>query len=218
MSNATPRTAQPIHYDFSGGLPDDFQWLRTPYPERLFSVENGRLILTGRESIGSWFEQALVARRQQHLAYRAETVIDMTPETYQQGAGLATYYNRHKFHAVVLTQDPEIGRCLWLMSCNGDYPDGALEHPLSAPVPLAPGAVELAVEVDHAVQQFFYRQAGGDWQAIGPERDAALTSDEGGRGEHASFTGAFVGVLAYDLAGREQPAEVSAFAYLPRAN
>jgi hypothetical protein len=33
------------------------------------------LRLHARESIGSWFEQSLVARRQEHLAFRAETTL-----------------------------------------------------------------------------------------------------------------------------------------------
>ena len=39
-------------------------------------AKDGKLRLYGRESIGSWFEQALVARRQTHFSYDAETVID----------------------------------------------------------------------------------------------------------------------------------------------
>src|SRR5690606_37934005 len=57
---------QTVSYDFSkGALPMDFQWLRTPEPERILSLSArpGHLRLLGRESIGSWFEQALVARR-----------------------------------------------------------------------------------------------------------------------------------------------------------
>src|SRR5690606_34582066 len=58
-----------------GPLPMEFQWLRTPQPERLFSLSErpGHLRVYGRESIGSWFEQALVARRQEHQSFRAET-------------------------------------------------------------------------------------------------------------------------------------------------
>ena len=74
-------------------LPPEFQWLRTPYPERLFSLTErpGHLRLFGRESIGSWFEQSLVARRQEHHSLRAETAVDLAPETNQQGAGLTHY-------------------------------------------------------------------------------------------------------------------------------
>ena len=62
---------------------------------------NGTLRLTGRESLGSWFEQSLVARRQEHHAYTAHTRVAFDPDTYQQAAGLVTYYNRHKFHALL---------------------------------------------------------------------------------------------------------------------
>ena len=50
----------------------------------------------------------------------------------------------------------------------------------------------------------------------GPELDASVISDEGGRGEHGSFTGAFVGMVAFDTSGRACPADFATFAYLPR--
>src|SRR6478609_5610234 len=59
-------------YDFEGiDIPAVFQWLRTPEWERIFSLsaKPGHLRLYGRESIGSWFEQALVARRQTAWSY-----------------------------------------------------------------------------------------------------------------------------------------------------
>ena len=174
------------------------------------------LRLIGRESIGSWFEQALVARRQEHLGYCAETTVaEFAPSTYQQAAGLTTYYNRHKFHAVVVSYEPGMGRVLTIQSCPGNWPDGELEHPLDAPVPLTEGCVELAVDVNGATQQFFYRQ-GDHWMAIGPELNAAVISDEGGRGEHASFTGAFVGMVAYDVSGEAMEARFGRFSYEPR--
>ena len=74
-------------YAFSPeGLPLDFQWLRTPYPDRIFSLSArpGWLRLIGRESIGSWFEQALVARRQEHFAYRAETELEFEPGPFSR--------------------------------------------------------------------------------------------------------------------------------------
>lgn len=76
--------------------------------------------------------------------------------------------------------------------------------------------MELAVDVDGPTQQFFCRQ-GRDWTAIGPTLNAAVISDEGGRGEHASFTGAFVGMLAYDVSGEAMEARFAAFSYEPRA-
>ena len=69
-----PEPDRPVEYRFDvPALPTDFQWLRTPYPDRLFTLTGDVLRLHGRELIGSWFEQSLVARRQEHHAYRAET-------------------------------------------------------------------------------------------------------------------------------------------------
>lgn len=198
-----------------GPLPPEFQWLRTPDPARIFRLTSQGLVLTGRESLGSWFEQALVARRQEDFVYRAETELAFAPTSYQQAAGLTTYYNRHKFHALMVTDEPGIGRALNILSCPGDWPDGALSFP-AAPVPIADGAVELRVAVDHARQQFFWRH-GGDWHPIGPPLDAAVISDEGGRGEHGSFTGAFVGMVAFDTSGRAAEATFARFTYRPGA-
>jgi len=211
-----PAQAQrgPVVHERFESLPPEFQWLRTPHPERLFRIEDGALILTGREGIGSWFEQALVARRQEDFAYRAETSLDFTPTTYQQAAGLATYYDRHRFHAAVVTHEGG-RRCLTLVSCNGDWPDGALDWPID-PVPIPDGPVALAVEVDHLTQQFHWAPEGAEWTPLGPPREAWRITDEGGREpEHSSFTGAFVGMLAYDITGQGAEARFDRFAYTP---
>ena len=86
-----------------------------------------------RESIGSWFEQALVARRQEHFAYRAETELDFYLDAFQQAAGLIAYYNRTKFHCLAVGWDEDVGRSLTILSCAGDYPEGRLTFPLEAP-------------------------------------------------------------------------------------
>jgi xylan 1,4-beta-xylosidase len=83
------------------------------------------------------------------------------------------------------------------------------------PVSIGEGPVRLAVEVDGATQQFFYSVGDADWLGAGPVLDASVISDEGGRGEHASFTGAFVGVAAYDTSGQAATAQVTDFAYIP---
>ena len=77
------------------------------------------------------------------------------------------------------------------------------------------GTVDLAVDVDGARQQFYFRQ-GSDWVAAGPELDASVISDEAGRGEHGSFTGAFeFGMVAFDTSGRVPAADFSRFRYVP---
>ena len=214
-----PRPREAVRRDFAGctALPSEFQWLRTPEPGRLFTLTGQALRLTGRESVGSWFEQSLLARRQEDAAFRAETVLSaFAPTTYQQAAGLTHYYNRHKFHALLVSWEDGLGRVLTMLSCPGDWPDQRLQFPLAAPVPLPPeGPVRLAAEVDGAALQFF-ADWGTGWQAVGPVLDASVISDEGGRGEHGSFTGAFIGMLAFDTSGAALPADFSRFDYTPR--
>ncbi len=209
-AEAAPRQ-DVVHARFEN-LPSEFQWLRTPDKDRLFRLAEGQLILTGRESIGSHFEQSLVARRQEDWAYDAETSVDFAPDVYQQAAGLITYYNRHKFHGVFVTNEGG-QRVLCTMSCNGDWPECGMQ--VTAGVPVQDGPIDLRVEVRGPTQQFSWFQ-GGTWQAVGPAFDAYQISDEGGRGEHASFTGAFVGMIAFDLTGKAKEAAFSRFAYRPQ--
>lgn len=140
-------TPQVVEYRFDGAvLPDAFQWLRTPEPDQIFALKGQGLRLFGRESLGSWFEQALVARRQKHGAYYAETVVDFAPETYQQAAGLTVYYNRYKFYAAMVSHQAGLGRVLTIVSCPGNWPSGDLSYPMTA-LPITNGLVHLRVQV-----------------------------------------------------------------------
>ena len=199
-------------------LPLDFQWLRTPEPERIFSLtaKPGSLRLYGRESIASWFEQALVARRQTHFDYDAETVVSFAPTDEREMAGLICYYGRYNFHFLAISGTPEGTRELLVMSSLASFPDGNLSFS-GEPIPLPPtGEIALKVEVRHAGLHFFYARRDGGWQSAGPALDASILSDEcGGHAEHGSFTGAFVGMAAYDLNGTARPADFSHFLYRP---
>ncbi|MEI3851943.1 MULTISPECIES: glycoside hydrolase family 43 protein [Ensifer] len=215
---AAPSVVETDFNDYA--LPIEFQWLRTPQPERIFSLEwrPGHLRLFGRESIGSWFEQALVARRQEHHSFRAETTVDFKAETYQQVAGLTHYYNRHKFHALGITWHETLGRALTILSCPGDFPHGRLEFPVGSGIAIPDGPIDLAMEIRDNDLQFFWRETRtGDWHAIGPVLDAGAVSDEGGRGEHGSFTGAFAGLFAFDTSGGGKSADFDHFRYVSLA-
>ncbi|WP_194097977.1 glycoside hydrolase family 43 protein [Marivivens aquimaris] len=208
-----PRAREAVKRTLGGALPPEFQWLRTPETERIFREDEHALTLIGRESIGSWFEQSLVARRQEDHVYTAETTVEFAPETYQQSAGLTTYYNRFKFHACLVSHEEGIGRVLHIYSCLGD-PDGALTWH-GDPIAIGDGPVDLRVTVDGTTQQFWIKRS--DWEKVGPELDATLVSDEGGRGEHGSFTGAFVGMVCMDITGQAREARFTRFDYVPRS-
>ena len=74
--------------------------------------------------------------------------------------------------------------------------------------------MRLAVSVDHAKLQFACAPGGeGGWRDVGPPLDASILSDEAGGGEHRSFTGAFVGMAAFDVSGSAISADFRYFEY-----
>jgi len=206
-----------VSHQFDGErLPIDFQWLRTPYPERLFSLTErpGWLRLHGRETIGSLFEQALVARRQQAFRYTAETLVEFDPAHYQQAAGLVCYYGSTKFHYLHITTDEERGRHLQVMSALPDQPQS---DAFSQPVPIPAGPIELRVDVDLDVLRFAYRMAGEEaWRAVPGTFDASILSDEASPPGMPNFTGAFVGGACQDMSGMAHPADFRYFRYEER--
>ncbi|WOI57826.1 glycoside hydrolase family 43 protein [Palleronia sp. LCG004] len=212
-----PWEAAPARRTFEGALPPEFQWLRTPEPDRLFSLTEraGALRIFGRESPGSQFEHALVARRQEHLNFAAETEIEISPGDYQHFAGLIAWYGRNKFHYLAVTADEAGARVLTIYSCAAEWPDPKVSIPIT-PVPLPEGPVRLGLDVEGATLRFRYAAAGGEWTDAGVALDQSAISDEAGNGPGNNFTGAFVGMCAHDTSGRGRPADFLSFTYEAR--
>ncbi|KAK4202304.1 glycosyl hydrolases family 43-domain-containing protein [Triangularia verruculosa] len=211
---------QKYSFNSNDGLHKDFQWLRTPEAERIFNLQDNKLNLIGRESIGSWFEQALVARRQEHFSYDAETVIDFSPTDEREFAGLTAYYCRYNFFYLIVSAHSDGQRELLIMASEASWPVGNLNLPLSNPESVVipnEGKVRLKVTVRGKELQFWYALEGdGELQKIGPVFDASIVSDEcGGHQAHGSFTGAFVGMAASDLNGTARVASFDHFIYTP---
>jgi len=200
-------------YVFEGSsLDTDLQWLRTPEMAEVFSLTErpGRLRLRGRDSLGSAFTQALVGVRQTEFDYEAETELEFEPESFQQMAGLAAYYNAHKHHYVYVSSDEVLGKHVGVMSCEGDLSLNST-FPLHVGVPVPPGPIRLRIKVAAGRLRFSWAVAQGDWIDLGLDLDATLLSDEAGKGEGANFTGTFIVLCAQDLSGRRRPAD---FGYL----
>jgi xylan 1,4-beta-xylosidase len=208
----------PVREEFDKpGLPIAFQWLRSPWPEELFSLEArpGHLRLFGRESLGTQFRQALVARRQQSHCYSAATVVDFEPGHYQQQAGLVCYYNASKFHYLYITRDDATGRHLRVMS---SLPNHVQTDTFTAPVALPANVpVHLRVEVDEERLYFGYRVDGDSaWRWLPQVFDASILSDEANAPGQPNFTGAFVGMACQDMAGTRLHADFDYFEYRER--
>jgi xylan 1,4-beta-xylosidase len=217
MLKAHPCPPAPERDDFDTlVLPIDFQWLRTPQPETILSLtaRPGHLRLYGRETVGSQFVQALVARRQQAFCYSASTLMDFEPAHFQQAAGLVCYYGGTKFHYLHVTHDKIHGKHLRVMSALPDAPVG---DAFTLPIPLPPGPVELRVEVDEERLRFAWRQPDQAWQPLPQTFDASILSDEAQTPGTPNFTGAFVGMACQDMAGTAAPADFDWFCYRERA-
>ena len=210
-------SAAPAREDFDlPRLPADFQWLRSPWPDELFSLtaRPGHLRLYGRETMGSLFRQALVARRQQSHCYSASTVMAFEPRHFQQMAGLICYYNGSKFHYCYVSHDEESDRHVRVMSA---LPDSPQSDAFTAPFPIpSRGLVRLRAEVDFERLYFAYAVDDGDWCWIAQQFDASILSDEASAPGLPNFTGAFVGMACQDLAGTAAPADFDYFEYRER--
>lgn len=105
-AGAAPDPDASAHRRFDGpALSTEFQWPRTPHPERIFKPTGSALYLFGRKAIGNWFEQALVARRQEHFHHSAETRLAFAPRTFQHAARLTTHYNPCEFYFLAVLGD-----------------------------------------------------------------------------------------------------------------
>jgi xylan 1,4-beta-xylosidase len=213
---AAPVAAAPVREDFDGErLPIDFQWLRSPRPDELFSVtaRSGYLRLFGRETLGSLFRQSLVARRQQSHCFSAITAMEFDPRHFQQSAGLVCYYNSAKFHYLYVSHDDEIGRHLRVMTCTPDSPQS---DAFTAPLRIPDGRIELRAEVDYERLRFAYRLDDGAWNWLPELFDASILSDEATVPGAPNFTGAFVGVACQDMSGTAHHADFDYFEYRER--
>jgi xylan 1,4-beta-xylosidase len=197
-------------------LPIDFQWLRSPDADSIFSLRArpGHLRLFGRESIGSLFTQSLVARRQQAHCFSASTVIEFEPDHYQQMAGLVCYYNSAKFHYLYVSCD-DAGKHVRVMSA---LPDQVTADAFTPAIAIRGGVpIELRVEVDYERLRFAWRCESSTWNWLPQVLDASILSDEASAPGMPNFTGAFIGMACQDLAGTAKPADFDWFEYRERA-
>ena len=198
-------------------LPLNFQTLRFGLGEDMLSLKErpGWLRLKGRHSLGSTFEQSLVARRQQAFRFSVSTCVDFSPDSFQQFAGLVCYYGQTKYLYLHISHHEERGRILDLSLCLAN---DHCSYPLPEPILLPDdGVVWMGAEVEYDQVKFWYGLSEGDHRPIPGAYDYSHLSDEvGGGGSGANFTGAFVGLACQDLTGAGRAADFDFFSYEER--
>ncbi|WP_198147283.1 glycoside hydrolase family 43 protein [Gilvimarinus polysaccharolyticus] len=208
---ASDNKLQTEHFDFcKDKLTLHYQTPRIALTEPVLSYDAkpGYLRLLGQEAPSSLYQQSLIARRQQAFCFTAETSINFQPESFQQMAGLISFYNTQKFIYLCITHDPLIGRALEVVMATMS---GSMRYPLGKRIPLPAGDIKLRIEVEYDQWRGSWASQSGDWQPLGGYIDYSGLADEVDA-EH--FTGAFVGLACHDLSGRFAPADFSSFSYI----
>jgi len=211
------RTEWMEHFD-EDKLSIDFSTLREPINEQWASLKArpGYLRLVGRESLYSLHRQSLIARRQQAFEIEAETMLEFTPNSYQQLAGLIYYYNTKNYYYLHVSWDESKGKCVSIMQSDRGIYDEPIDEPISIE---GSDKCYLKAVIDSEQLQFYYATIEGEWTAIGPVLDASKISDENaelvkdGYALDQGFTGAFIGICAQDLGGSGNYADFDYFVY-----
>lgn len=170
------------------------------------SLRPGWLRVIGRDSMHSFFEQSLVAKRLQSISAIAETCMEFEPVHFTQMAGLICHYNTRMHYYLRVTHDEREGKVIGIvLTDNGNYDelDGVSIEGWSR--------VFMRAEIDRERLQFSASPDGVTWQSIGPVLDFSKISDDYAQG----FTGAMIGLCAQDLSGNRHHADFDYFFLQP---
>jgi xylan 1,4-beta-xylosidase len=148
-----------------------------------------------------------------------EATIEYRPRSFQHLAGITAYYNTRNWYFLHVTADDQGQAVLRVACCDR----GALSVDEAEGIPLGKTRVlRLGLDLEGPVLRFRY-DTGEGWSTLGPPLDATVLSDEhaeefeDGRIRSLGFTGAFVGLWAWDLAGGGLAADFDDAAWSERA-
>ncbi|MBI4900012.1 MAG: family 43 glycosylhydrolase, partial [Actinobacteria bacterium] len=166
--------------------PPDSSWLD-------LSSRPGWLRLKGRRGLDSQTQVSLVATRLLSTYCTITTEVEVEPASLAQAAGLALWYDRKGYHAV-LVRGSEAGPQIVVATSNLDaYTE------LETGLLLGDWAsVHLRAEVCGLTLRFAVSPDGVAWQQVGGELDLVVTSDNC----VMRFTGTVIALLAIDSGPR----------------
>ncbi|HET9170678.1 MAG TPA: glycoside hydrolase family 43 protein, partial [Actinospica sp.] len=207
------------------------QWstLRRPASADWMSWSHGgsRLRLHGGRSPRSLLGASLVARRVTAPRCSFEATLEFAPRGIQQAAGITAYYNSENWYFLHVTADDDGRRVIHVARSDRgrlalDEFDGEFKEDFDDGFDIGvPSRLKLGMDLDDGELTLRY-DAGGGWRRLGPAYDATVLSDEhaavieDGVIRSLGFTGAFLGMWAWDLAGGGHPAEFGEFSYAAR--
>jgi alpha-N-arabinofuranosidase len=179
--------------EFAGPeLPLYWMMLRNPR-SRWYALEEGRLILTARrDGLGDNANPSYLARRQQNINARAETVVRFAPKHEGDRAGLVAFQNDNYWAFVGVGMRD--GRRVVTLEARKGAGEGASGRTIaSAPLRGDPDArIYLRITAKGANYSFAYATAPGRWLTLGAIDGTALSTQTAG-----GFIGATFGVYAH---------------------
>ncbi|MFC8101546.1 family 43 glycosylhydrolase [Streptomyces sp. NPDC057363] len=189
------------------------QWstLRRPAAPDWLSLTDrpSHLRLRGGRSPRSLTGSSLVGRRVTSANGAFEVSVEYRPRSFQHLAGITAYYNTRNWYFLYVTADDEGRAVLRVAGCDR----GVLSVDEAGGVPLGEvRRLRLGLDLRGPDLRFRYAADGG-WNPVGPLLDATVLSDEhaevfeSGQIRSLGFTGAFVGMWAWDLTGGGLPAD-----------
>jgi alpha-N-arabinofuranosidase len=178
--------------------PNDATWSLTDRP--------GWLRLRGSAySLDDPASPAAVFRRQQHHEVEAATLIECTPRTPGEQAGLAVLMNNTHHYEIVIARE-QGSRCVQLRRRIGDL------SATTARVAIPDGPIVLGVRADTEHYSFYYGRPGDEPTPLGRGLVRHLSTEVAG-----GFTGVFFGLFASGGGVPCQgPADFDYFDYRPR--
>ena len=203
----------------SNELPFEWNFCRNPIKEGYSLTERpGFLRIRGCEhDLSELAHTNLIARRQSHINFTAETIVDFNPENETAEAGLTCCYDTREYYklAVTLTGGQRVVKLVCHRTDAGPGKDKEIVTDKIHAKKVLPetGAVLLKIEAKGQDYRFF---AGGEdcsLEQVGIGVDGSILSDEHISTFGWGFTGAFVGVYAIDRSGGKTPADFDWFEY-----
>jgi xylan 1,4-beta-xylosidase len=199
----------PDRDDFDGpALSPVWSTLRAAPEEHWLSLGQrpGYLRLRGREALFSWHETSVVARPWRSLSTTMETSLEFEPDDDHQAAGLICWRDSRDFLFLAVTWNGAVGKHLALLQMDRGHPRATD----AAPVPLERGRpCHLRAHVAERAIGFWWSADGETWQPIGSIFSTGQLADEYDAKD--SFTGAFAGMAAQDVAYRRKTADFAYF-------
>lgn len=210
----SPAPPEPERDDFDvKTLPPSWQFLRVP-PGKIIDLTSrpGWLRLHALPTVLCNVEPvSFTACRIRHHSFVAETLMEYHPEAEFQHAGLVCYYDTTHWYFLSVCFRQGTGHMLSLRVYDGNAKryDTVLEEPLTD----FGGLIHLGVICDGRTFQFVYRIDNEKQIDFARPQDALILSDDYIFEKQFAFTGACIGLAAWDRFDLKSYADFDWFAY-----